>query len=172
MTREAIRAALTDEHALVCTLYGEAAGETLQSQVAVACVVRNRVLADLGGDKKPDWWGEGYVGVCLKAWQFSCWWEDNANATRVYALAEALIARQPVGEPSLIAELRWIAAGIIGQQIRDTTRGADHYVTSALYRAAPPKWALLSNGQKRAPVCAIGAHLFFRLSQPTGGADA
>lgn len=165
MRRDAIRAALTDEQALVCTLYGEAAGEPLQSQVAVACAIRNRVLADLGGDEKPDWWGEGYTGVCLKAWQFSCWWEDNANATRVYALAQALLARQPVGEPSLIAELRWVAAGVIGQQLRDITRGADHYLTTALYRTAPPAWARLSSGHKRAPVCTLGAHVFFRLAQ-------
>lgn len=163
--RDVIRATLSDEQALVCTLYGEAAGEAIHGQIAVGCCIRNRVLADLGGDGKPDWWGESFTGVCLKSWQFSCWWEKTANSERVYALAQALIARQPYGERSLVAELQWIAAGIIGDQLRDITRGADHYMTAALYRAAPPAWAKLANGQKRTPICSVASHVFFRLTQ-------
>lgn len=165
MTREAIRAALSEEQALVCTLYGEAAGEAIHGQVAVGCCIRNRVLADLGGDGKPDWWGETFKGVCMQSWQFSCWWETTANSGRVYALAEALITRQPYGERSLIAELQWIAAGLIGDQLRDISRGADHYVTAALFKTAPPKWALLENGTHRTPVCSVASHVFFRLAQ-------
>lgn len=165
MNRESIRAALSDDQALVCTLYGEAAAEPIHAQIAVGCVIRNRVLADLGGDGKPDWWGESFRGVCLKSWQFSCWWEKNANSERVYALAEALISKQPYGERSLIAELQWISAGLIGDQLRDITRGSDHYLTAALFRAAPPAWAKLANGTTRTPTCSVGSHLFFRLAQ-------
>jgi N-acetylmuramoyl-L-alanine amidase len=165
MTREQIRAALTDDQALVCTLFGEAANEPIHGQIAVGCVIRNRVLADLGSDQKPDWWGETFKGVCLKSWQFSCWWEKNGNSERVYALAEALINKQPYGDRSLIAELQWISAGLIGDQLRDITRGADHYITASLYRIAPPKWARLSNGERRTPVCSVASHIFFRLSQ-------
>ncbi len=165
MTREAIRAALSEEQALVCTLYGEAAGEAIHGQIAVGCCIRNRVLADLGHDGKPDWWGESFKGVCLKSWQFSCWWETTPNSTRVYALAEALINRQPHGERSLVAELQWIAAGLIGDQLRDITRGSDHYITAGLFRAAPPKWALLADGTRRTPVTSVASHVFFRLAQ-------
>lgn len=165
MTREAIRAALSDVQALVCTLYGEAANEPIQGIVACGCVIRNRVLADLGHDGRPDWWGESFRDVCLKSWQFSCWWEKNSNTDRVYALAEALLAKQPYGDQSLIAELQWIAEGLIGDQLRDITRGADHYVTTSLYRMAAPKWALYADGRKRAPIVTIGAHSFFRLNQ-------
>ena len=165
MTRESIRAALTDDQALVCTLFGEAAAEPIQGIIACGCVVRNRVLADLGGDGKPDWWGETFKGVCLKSWQFSCWWEKNANSERVYALAQALISKQPYGDRSLIGELQWISAGLIGDQLRDITRGSDHYLTASLFRAAPPSWAKLSNGTMRTPTIAVGAHLFFRLTQ-------
>jgi hypothetical protein len=165
MTREEIRAALTDDQALVCTLFGEAAGEAIHGQIAVGCVIRNRVLADLGGDGKPDWWGETFKGVCLKSWQFSCWWETNANSERVYQLADALIRKQPYGDRTLVAELQWISAGLIGDQLRDITRGSDHYMTAALYRTAPPKWARLANGTLRAPTCSVASHVFFRLAQ-------
>lgn len=165
MTREEIRASLTDEQALVCTLYGEAAGEAIHGQIAVGCVIRNRVLADLGHDGKPDWWGESFAGVCLKSWQFSCWWEKNANSERVYALAQALITKQPFGDRSLVAELQWIAAGLIGDQLRDITLGSDHYVTLGLLRTAPPSWARLKDGATRRPTCTVASHAFFRLAQ-------
>lgn len=165
MTRELIRATLTDDQALVCTLYGEAANEPIQGQIAVGCVIRNRVLADLGSDGKPDWWGETFRGVCLKSWQFSCWWEKNANSDRVYALAEALIAKQPYGDRTLIAELQWISAGLIGDHLRDITRGSDHYLTTALYRVAPPAWTKFKDGTVRPAVCTVASHLFFRLNQ-------
>lgn len=156
MTREQIRALLSERPALVCTLFGEAAGEPIQSQIAVGCVIRNRVHADLSRDRKPDWWGEGYAEVCLKRSQFSCWWEHNQNSQRVYDLAEALIARQP--QRGLIAELEWIAEGIIGDVLRDVTRGADHYCTVALYQSpARPTWAKTIHAT-------VGAHVFFRLA--------
>lgn len=157
MTRDQIRAALTDPTALVCTLYGEARNEPIGAQIAVGCAIRNRVQADLGGDGKPDWWGETFKGVCLAKWQFSCWWETNANSDRVYALAEALIQKQPVGDASLIAELQWIAHGLIENQLRDHVNGADHYLTTALLRTRPPTWV----GAMR-PVAVVGAHSFFR----------
>lgn len=162
MMREQIRAALTDPVALTCTLYGEAAGENLLSQVAVGCVIRNRVLADVGGDGRPDWWGEDFRGVCLAPNQFSCWWgsETDANSKRVYQLAEGLITRQPVGEKNLVAELRWIADGLLTNQIQDHTRAADHYLTRQLLMFKPPAWT-----KGRTPVAQIGAHVFFRLSQ-------
>jgi N-acetylmuramoyl-L-alanine amidase len=157
MTREQLRAALTDEIALTCTMLGEAASEPIEGQIAVACVIRNRVRTDLGKDGKDDWWGEGYRAVCLKRLQFSCWWEVNANTARVYATAEAMLARQPL--TGVLAQMRWIAEGVIGDVILDRTRGADHYLTTALLRSpAAPTWAKPS-----ASVGAIGAHTFFRL---------
>src|SRR5690606_25968870 len=91
MTREAIKAELTDRQVLTCTLVGEVLNEPLDGVMAVAGTIRNRVLADIHSDHKPDWWGEGYKGVCLKAWQFSCWHERNTNTDRVFEVAESLI---------------------------------------------------------------------------------
>jgi N-acetylmuramoyl-L-alanine amidase len=49
------------------TVIGEARGENITGQVAVAFVIRNRVLF------LPSWWGNTPKEVCLKPSQFSCW---------------------------------------------------------------------------------------------------
>ena len=74
-----------DVDVLARTIWGEARGEGFAGQVAVGWAIRNRVEADLGNDGKPDWWGEGYVGVCKAPWQFSCWNKNDPfppSATR------------------------------------------------------------------------------------------
>lgn len=158
MTRDQIRSSVSDLVALIATLYGEASGEPIEGQIAAACVIRNRVKADIRHDNLPDWWGEGYRGVCLKRLQFSCWWETNDNSDRVYALAERFITRQPVGA-GVVAQLQWVAEGIINDVILDRSKGADHYLTTALLRSSrAPIWA-----RNRNPVAVIGAHSFFRL---------
>ena len=60
---------------LARTLWGEARGESLAGQIAVAWTIRNRVN---DGNAK-SWWGEGYVGVCQKPYQFSCWNKNDPN---------------------------------------------------------------------------------------------
>lgn len=160
MTRDSIRDALTDPVAIIATLYGEVRSESLEGIVTVGCVIRNRVLADLGSDQKPDWWGESFTGVCLARWQFSCWWEDSANSRAVYALAESLLEGQPIGNRDLIAELRWIADGLIENRIRDHAHGCDHYLTTKLLKEHPPAWT-----KGRIPQFIRGAHAFFKLNQ-------
>ncbi len=153
-----IRTRLNDRQALIATLVGEAAGEAVESQIAVGCAIRNRVLADLGHDAKPDWWGEHFAGVCLAPWQFSCWWEKDApNTARVYALADTLLHGQPTNSPRLIAQLGWIADGLIADAVIDITQGSTHYVTTALLNAAPPAWA-----KGKTPCIVIGHHSFFK----------
>lgn len=153
MTREQIRAALTDQQALICTLFGEAAGEPIEGQVAVACVIRNRAT-------HPRWWGSGIKGVCLAPSQFSCWWERTQNTDRVYALADALIRRQgATSSRTVVSQLHWVAAGVLDDLLVDNTRSADHYLTDRLFRSAKcPPWA-----RGKTPVARIGAHVFFRL---------
>ena len=38
-------------------------------------MIRNRV----NDGKAKSWWGEGYAGVCLKAWQFNGWNKNDPN---------------------------------------------------------------------------------------------
>jgi hypothetical protein len=149
VTREAIRGTLTDRQALIATLYGEAAGESRDGQIAVACVIRNRVRA-------PGGWGRTYRGVCLAPAQFSCWWETNANSDRVYLLAEDLLLVRPPSDAALVAELGWIADGVMGEAVRDHLGGATNYLTAALFETAPPSWA-----RGRVPVARLGRHVFF-----------
>jgi hypothetical protein len=154
MTREEIRAALTERQALIATLDGEVRGEPLMGQLGVACAIRNRVNADLGLDNKPDWWGEGYRGVCLAPAQFSCWWGQDANTEHVYALAASLIVGKT--QPIEARRLAWIADGVIGDAVEDVTNGATHYCTRHIFETHPPAWAL-----GRTPVAEWGHHVFF-----------
>ena len=153
MNRGQIRASISDQTALIATLLGEAANEPVEGQIAVASVIRNRA-------RHPRWWGKSISGVCLKKLQFSCWWEDNANTERVYALADALHRRvDATGPLSVVGQLHWIAAGVMDDMVLDNSGNADHYLTTKLLQSDRcPKWA---KGKK--PVAVVGAHSFFRL---------
>ena len=71
-----------DRDILTRTLWGEARGESLAGQIAVAWTIRNRV----NDGKAKSGWGEGYACVCLKPYQFSCW---NKNAPNFSCLSGA-----------------------------------------------------------------------------------
>ncbi|HJR27754.1 MAG TPA: cell wall hydrolase, partial [Pseudomonas sp.] len=64
-----------DRDVLARTLWGEARGEGLPGQIAVAWAIRNRV----NDGKARSWWGEGYAGVCQAPYQFSCWNKSDPN---------------------------------------------------------------------------------------------
>lgn len=150
------------------TLWGEARGESHTGIVAVAWVILNRARADIGADGKPDWWGEGIIGVCCKPWQFSCWNENDPNRAKMIALKEGdtlferlrFVAGQTArlafegapreGEGSL-QKREW------ARTFADPTDGAVAYLTAKLLATAPPKWA-----QGRTPCCTIGSHVFFK----------
>lgn len=128
----------SDQDVVAGTIVGEASGELFGGQVAVACVIRNRV-------KHPRWWGGGWRSVCIKDWAFSCWRdqvtriEDNRRANSV-AWQTAMR----------------IAGLVIADKLSDVTLGCDHYYA---YRSIQmPGWA-----RSRHPVIEIGAHRFYRL---------
>lgn len=148
-------AALTDAQIVALVLYGECRSESLQGVVAVGCVIRNRVKADLGHDNKPDWWGEGYRGVCLKPWQFSCLNPvgGEGNYKKVLAFAERLAAKAHITN-DLERQCVWVAYGVVGDYAIDVTKGSNHYHTAAL--TPRPKWALGHD-----PAFQIGRHVFY-----------
>jgi len=127
---------------LARTLYGEARGETVRGKEAVAAVVVNRVCraTERGGY----WWGNSIAEVCRKAWQFSCWNENDRNRTRI----EAVTPDNKVFR-TCIRIARRAAAGALD----DPTGGATHYHTAE----ANPPWA-----RGRAPVAVVGRHLFYK----------
>lgn len=146
---------LTDAIALTATLFGEARGEPVLGQIAVACVVRNRVRQA----RVP----RSYVDVCTAPWQFSCWHEDGANRDLTLLVAHALVTAQPpglsAGELRALRQCAWIAAGVISGELHDDPTGsATHYLTAQLFQRKPPSWAIDQ------PVLAtIGAHVFLRV---------
>ena len=136
-----------DRDVLARTLWGESRGEGLAGQIAVAWSIRNRVDMDLHNDGKPDWWGEGYTGVCQKAWQFSCWNKNDPNYPY-------LIGAKPIPFREL-AQARIAGDQVIDSKQPDPTGGATHYYATTM--AKPPKWIV---GAKQ--TLKLGHHIFFR----------
>jgi len=132
-----------DRDVLARTLWGEARGETLAGMVAVAWTIRNRV-----NDGKPkSWWGEGYAGVCLKPYQFSCWNKNDPNFPFLSG-AKSI----PVGE---MAKAVMVATAVVDGAYPDPTGGATHYYATTMPK--PPAWAA-----KARQTLKLGHHVFFK----------
>jgi spore germination cell wall hydrolase CwlJ-like protein len=125
-----------DRDILARTLYGEARGEGLAGQIAVACTIRNRVND-----------GEGYAGVCLKPYQFSCWNKNDPNYPH-------LSGAKPI-PPKQFAQAQRAADLVISGQEPDITRGATHYYATTMPKA--PAWAKDATQTLR-----LGNHVFFK----------
>lgn len=146
---------LTDHDVVALTLWAEGRGEPIEGRIAIACVMRNRVNADLGSDQKPDWWGEGYTGVCRAPWQFSCWNPgEDANHQRLMNVALMVLHGTPPKDP-ILTECYWIAEGVISGAIRDRVSTATHYHAASMQPY--PTWS-----QGATLVGRVGNHLFYR----------
>lgn len=125
------------------TLWGEARGESLAGQIAVAWTIRNRV--NDGKDKS--WWGEGYAGVCQKPYQFSCWNKNDPNFAYLSGAKPI-----PVRE---FAQVQIAADQVMSGKVLDPTGGATHYYATTMPK--PPVWA---KGAKQ--TLKLGRHVFFK----------
>jgi spore germination cell wall hydrolase CwlJ-like protein len=132
-----------DRDILARTLWGEARGEDFIGQIAVAWTIRNRVF----DGKTKSWWGEGYAGVCLKPWQFSCWNKNDPN----YAY---LSGAKPIPTREL-ARARMAADHVIDSAAPDPTNGSTHYYATT--RPKPPAWAA-----KATETLTLGRHIFLK----------
>ena len=133
---------------LAKTMFGEARGELPGGIAAVGCVVRNRVTIDLHSDGKDDWWGEGYRGVCLRPWQFSCWLITDPNF--------ALLSKLTPDSPELQGFIKLAKQIIIGA-VPDVTLRATHYHAAGM--PVPASWGKVPPK----PHIQIGRHLFYDL---------
>lgn len=123
---------LTDLDALALTLWAEARGESILGRVAVGCVIRNR-MARRGLSAK---------AVCLQPMQFSCWQtiDGRANYDALAAIVDTLNAGRTVADAA-VRECYWIAQGVLDGDVRDVTKGSDHYITTRLLSSThKPGW--------------------------------
>ena len=132
-----------DRDILARTLWGEARGESLAGQIAVAWTIRNRV----NDGKTKSWWGEGYASVCQKPYQFSCWNKNDPNFAYLSG-AKTIPFRE-------FAQARIAADQVVDGKVSDLTGGATHYYAIAMKKA--PAWAA-----KATQTLMLGGHVFFK----------
>lgn len=132
-----------DRDILARTLWGEARGESLEGQIAVAWTIRNRV----SDGRNKSWWGEGYAGVCQAKYQFSCWNSNDPNFASLSG-AKAIPFRE-------LAQARIAADQVIDGKVPDPTGGATHYYATTMPK--PPTW---TKGAKQ--TLKLGRHVFFK----------
>lgn len=121
---------LTPLEILTLTIYGEARGEPIEGQIAVACVIRNRV------NKR----NKSYFEICTQPKQFSCWNEDDPNRAVLVEIAEKWTMNSPVDNIHL-RQCQWIASGIVNNSILDNTNKSLNYLTHSLFVGNRPSWA-------------------------------
>jgi N-acetylmuramoyl-L-alanine amidase len=123
---EAMLSTLPDDAIVALTLYGEARGEGPEGRIAVANVVRNRMLCNRTA------LGLTLRDVCLRPLQFSCWNPgDDPNHLLLLDTAKVLSAGDRQLGP-VLRECRWVARGLFTGEFVDNTHGATHYLTTAL----------------------------------------
>lgn len=132
-----------DRDILARTLWGEARGESLAGQIAVAWTIRNRV----SDGKAKSWWGEGYTGVCQAPYQFSCWNKNDSNFAYLSGVKPI-----PFRE---FAQSQIAADQVIAGKVSDPTGGATHYYATTM--AKSPDWAA-----KAKQTLKLGHHVFFK----------
>ena len=124
----------------VRTVYGEARGEGLSGQQAVAWVIRNRAAY-----RPPAWWGAHPGDVCIKPKQFSCWNRDDPNCHVIVNLGE---------DSNAYRLLAGLVKDVFTGKTEDPTKGATHYERVG----AGASWA------KGKPILTIiGNHAFYKL---------
>lgn len=135
-----------DARYMTATVYGEARGEPLEGQVAVACVIRNRAVARNLTPRE----------VVLQPLQFSCWNPHDPNRP----LCDQVVKNWDTMFRELIRvrQCWWVSVGVLAGLLRDPTGGAVNYLTKSLYfSGACPDWA-----HKLEYVACIGNHIFLK----------
>lgn len=130
------------------TVVGEARGEPVEGQIAVANVIMNRAKTR----------GPNIKEVCLAPKQFSCWNPGDPNRKLLDDLAQKMMEGSYAYDK--YKQIQWIVDGIITGKLTDNTKGKDHYMTTALYHSvSKPSWARVPKGS---PV-EIGNHTFLNV---------
>lgn len=137
-------ALVTDRDVVALTLYGEARGESLEGQLAVASVLLNR--------RADGRWGQTFTAVCRAPWQFSCWNVTDPNRATLNRLAADL--EHGTVTDAALRRCLWLADGVVAGVLPSSVRRATHYYATSLRDT--PKWAKTGTLVGR-----VGNHLFF-----------
>jgi N-acetylmuramoyl-L-alanine amidase len=140
---------LSDRDVLALTLWAESRGEPVEGKIAVGCVIRNRMAARRQSVRE----------VCLAPMQFSCWQPlgGKANHDALAVMVDTLASGRAPGDV-VLRECQWIADGLLSHACRDITRGADHYLTTAMLSSTKkPGWVRTMTW-----AATVGAHAFYR----------
>jgi N-acetylmuramoyl-L-alanine amidase len=141
---------MTDIDYLALTLIGEARGEPIEGQVAVANVIHNRAFSS----------GKSFKEICLAPLQFSCWNSKDPNRKLLDSLIVKLENEEPISDP-YIRQCFAIAKAVALGDFMDNTKGAKNYVTIDRYQLAKARqgksdqWML-----KLKPSATIYNHIF------------
>lgn len=139
---------MTEPQRVALVLYGEARSEPIEGLIAVGNVIRNRVKAQT-------WFGKTYSEVVTRKRQFSCLHPigGKSNYKRVLAFAKALAIHDEIVSLKE-RESIWVSHGVLGDYVRDLTKGSTHYHVAAM--APRPEWA-----KNVVPTIQVGAHVFY-----------
>lgn len=142
-----IESLLPDE-VLALTLWGEARGESISGQVAIANVIINRFYKNMKKYKT-------IKDVCLEPFQFSCWNKDDPNYSKLMELADGIISHK-INDASL-KQCIAVSRCIIRDEFLDNTKKAVNYMTTSLFNSPnKPSWARNAKN-----IIIIGNHTFF-----------
>lgn len=140
---------------LALTIYGEARGEPIEGQIAVASVIRNRIIKNL--QTWPAKEGQ-FVDICLTDKQFSCWNKSDPNYTELNTLVIEM-ERADFIPNYILKQCLFLAKGIISGELHSNIKGATHYLETNLYERLkhtdPNHWA-----NKLAFITTKGHHTF------------
>lgn len=109
---------------LALTLWREARGETYEAKIAVAHTVKNRL-------DRPGWWGNDWISVLTKKWQYSSLTDPNDRQLTVW----------PKADDAAMEECLAIAERVITGMYNSPLKGIDSYYDDSLKGDMVPKWA-------------------------------
>ena len=106
------------------TLWREARGEPYEAKIAVAHTVKNRL-------DHPGWWGNDWISVLTKKWQYSSLTDPN----------DKQLTSWPKADEHVFEECLTIAERVVTGMYNSPLKGIDSYFDDSLQGDLRPKWA-------------------------------
>ena len=125
------------------TIWGEASQEEVDIKKAIANVIQNRVK--IAEEKGKVWWGNNFIQICQKPYQFSCWNRSNPQFKRM----------ERINRDDVVFDFCYrLAEDALEGRLPDNSMGATHYHHLSAY----PYWA-----KKETPSIVRHPYAFYNL---------